>query len=151
MAAPFLGYLQSPPPAAHCQLHRRSETRSTHAGFPADPVIATADSSSTAAGSKELPPPCTQRATSSFHSELPPRFDKVADHRDLVIAEALEDRGMRQGATALVTGAGGFIGHHLVKYLIGHGYTGRGADIKHPEYEGTSSDEVNLADHRGWN
>ncbi|MFY9553126.1 MAG: NAD-dependent epimerase/dehydratase family protein, partial [Blastocatellia bacterium] len=30
----------------------------------------------------------------------------------------------------LVTGAGGFIGHHLVKYLVGRGYTVRGVDIK---------------------
>ena len=29
----------------------------------------------------------------------------------------------------LVTGAGGFIGHHLVKYLIAKGYWVRGVDI----------------------
>jgi nucleoside-diphosphate-sugar epimerase len=32
----------------------------------------------------------------------------------------------------LITGAGGFIGHHLVKYLVAKGYWVRGADIKHP-------------------
>ncbi|HEY8557579.1 MAG TPA: NAD-dependent epimerase/dehydratase family protein, partial [Actinomycetes bacterium] len=31
--------------------------------------------------------------------------------------------------TALVAGAGGFIGHHLVRYLQGLGYEVRGADI----------------------
>ncbi len=42
---------------------------------------------------------------------------------------------------ALVTGAGGFIGHHLVKYLKNKGYWVRGADIKYPEFEKTSADE----------
>jgi len=34
----------------------------------------------------------------------------------------------------LVTGAGGFIGHHLVRFLKKKGYWVRGADIKYPEY-----------------
>jgi len=34
----------------------------------------------------------------------------------------------------LVTGAGGFIGHHLVRFLKKKGYFVRGADIKYPEY-----------------
>jgi len=34
----------------------------------------------------------------------------------------------------LVTGAGGFIGHHLVKFLKNKGYWVRGADIKYPEF-----------------
>ena len=55
---------------------------------------------------------------------------------------------MRNGKMALVTGAGGFIGHHLVKYLVGHGYVVRGVDIKHPEYEGTKADEFLIADLR---
>jgi GDP-D-mannose 3',5'-epimerase len=55
---------------------------------------------------------------------------------------------MRNGKMALVTGAGGFIGHHLVKYLVGHGYVVRGVDIKHPEYEGTRADEFLIADLR---
>ncbi len=42
---------------------------------------------------------------------------------------------------ALVTGAGGFIGHHMVKYLKDKGYFVRGVDIKKPEYEKTSADE----------
>ena len=32
----------------------------------------------------------------------------------------------------LVTGAGGFIGHHLVTYLKRHGYWVRGVDVKPP-------------------
>ena len=35
----------------------------------------------------------------------------------------------------LVTGAGGFIGHHLTSFLKEQGYWVRGVDIKHPEYE----------------
>lgn len=40
----------------------------------------------------------------------------------------------------LVTGAGGFIGHHLARYLKGKGYWVRGVDIKEPEY--SSKDEM---------
>ena len=48
----------------------------------------------------------------------------------------------------LVTGAGGFIGHHLIKYLTSRGYSVRGVDIKYPEYEETSADEFYLLDLR---
>jgi nucleoside-diphosphate-sugar epimerase len=48
----------------------------------------------------------------------------------------------------LVTGAGGFIGHHLVKYLLARGYYVRGADIKLPEYEGSPADEFMRVDLR---
>jgi len=57
---------------------------------------------------------------------------------------------MRNGKTALVTGAGGFIGHHLVKYLIGHDYVVRGVDLKYPEYEATEADEFFIADLRDY-
>ena len=57
---------------------------------------------------------------------------------------------MRNGKTALVTGAGGFIGHHLVKYLVRHGYFIRGADLKYPEYEDTDADEFIVADLRDY-
>ncbi|WP_447975540.1 NAD-dependent epimerase/dehydratase family protein [Nitrospira sp. Kam-Ns4a] len=50
----------------------------------------------------------------------------------------------------LVTGAGGFIGHHLVKYLKRQGYWVRGVDIKTPEYEDTPADEFELLDLRRW-
>lgn len=48
----------------------------------------------------------------------------------------------------LVTGAGGFIGHHLVKKLKADGHWVRGVDIKHPEYEDTAADEFILQDLR---
>ncbi|MFB3897349.1 MAG: NAD-dependent epimerase/dehydratase family protein [bacterium] len=50
----------------------------------------------------------------------------------------------------LVNGAGGFIGHHLVKYLKKQGYWVRGVDIKYPEYESTFADEFELLDLRRW-
>jgi nucleoside-diphosphate-sugar epimerase len=47
-----------------------------------------------------------------------------------------------------VTGAGGFIGHHLVKHLVSIGYWVRGVDIKHPEFEPTAAHEFELLDLR---
>jgi GDP-D-mannose 3', 5'-epimerase len=46
----------------------------------------------------------------------------------------------------LVTGAGGFIGHHLTKYLVERGYYVRGVDIKEPEYEPSHASEFLLLD-----
>lgn len=48
----------------------------------------------------------------------------------------------------LVTGAGGFIGHHLVKRLKADGHWVRGADIKIPEYESSPADEFEALDLR---
>jgi len=48
----------------------------------------------------------------------------------------------------LVTGAGGFIGHHLVKQLRTMGHWVRGVDIKTPEYEDSAADEFELLDLR---
>jgi GDP-D-mannose 3', 5'-epimerase len=48
----------------------------------------------------------------------------------------------------LVTGAGGFIGHHLVKRLKREGHWVRGADIKMPEYENSAADEMEIHDLR---
>lgn len=50
----------------------------------------------------------------------------------------------------LVTGAGGFIGHHLVTYLKGLGYWIRGVDIKRPEFSVSDADEFELLDLRRW-
>ncbi|GIV87326.1 MAG: NAD-dependent dehydratase [Chloroflexus sp.] len=52
--------------------------------------------------------------------------------------------------SVLVTGAGGFIGHHLVKFLKRQGYWVRGVDIKHPEYEPSPADEFAILDLRRW-
>ena len=48
----------------------------------------------------------------------------------------------------LVTGAGGFIGHHLVRFLKAKGYWVRGVDLKHPEFRDTAADEFLLLDLR---
>jgi nucleoside-diphosphate-sugar epimerase len=50
----------------------------------------------------------------------------------------------------LVTGAGGFIGHHLVSFLKQEGYWVRGVDLKLPEYTVTDADEFVIADLRRW-
>lgn len=50
----------------------------------------------------------------------------------------------------LVAGAGGFIGHHLVKALKAEGHWVRGVDVKHPEFEPTSADEFEQRDLRDW-
>jgi nucleoside-diphosphate-sugar epimerase len=50
----------------------------------------------------------------------------------------------------LVTGAGGFIGHHLVTFLRGKGYWVRGVDIKVPEYTEVDADEFEVLDLRRW-
>ncbi len=50
--------------------------------------------------------------------------------------------------TALVTGAGGFIGHHLVSFLKSKGYWVRGADIKLPEFAASHADEFHRVDLR---
>ncbi len=50
----------------------------------------------------------------------------------------------------LVTGAGGFIGHHLTTYLIQKGYWVRGADLKPPEYATSSANEFLQMDLRRW-
>ena len=49
---------------------------------------------------------------------------------------------------ALVCGAGGFIGSHLVKRLIKEGYWVRGVDLKYPEYAPTEADDFVIGDLR---
>ncbi len=50
----------------------------------------------------------------------------------------------------LVTGAGGFIGHHLIKRLKSDGNWVRGVDIKPPEFEPTRADDFRVLDMRRW-
>jgi len=50
--------------------------------------------------------------------------------------------------TALVCGAGGFIGSHLVKRLKKEGYWVRGVDLKYPEFTPTEADDFIMGDLR---
>ncbi len=53
--------------------------------------------------------------------------------------------------TALVFGAGGFIGSHMVKRLRSEGYWVRGVDLKHPEYSASHANEFIVGDLRDVN
>jgi len=49
---------------------------------------------------------------------------------------------------AIVCGAGGFIGSHLVKRLKGEGFWVRGVDLKYPEFSETEADDFVIGDLR---
>ena len=53
--------------------------------------------------------------------------------------------------TALVLGAGGFIGSHMVKKLRSEGYWVRGVDLKYPEFSETEANEFIQGDLRDAN
>lgn len=55
---------------------------------------------------------------------------------------------MAKQPSILVTGAGGFIGHHLVNRLKDDGCWVRGVDLKAPEYELSRADEFEILDLR---
>ena len=47
---------------------------------------------------------------------------------------------------ALVFGAGGFIGSHMVNFLKSENYFVRGVDLKYPDFDTTSADEFIIQD-----
>ncbi|HXF43531.1 MAG TPA: NAD-dependent epimerase/dehydratase family protein [Pyrinomonadaceae bacterium] len=55
---------------------------------------------------------------------------------------------MSEQTKVLVTGAGGFIGSHLVTFLKNRGYWVRGVDLKYPEFSESDADEFLLLDLR---
>jgi len=57
---------------------------------------------------------------------------------------------MTSQTRVLVTGAGGFIGSHMVTYLRNKGYWVRGVDLKLPEFSETDADEFEILDLRRW-
>jgi nucleoside-diphosphate-sugar epimerase len=50
--------------------------------------------------------------------------------------------------SALVTGAGGFIGHHMVRFLVGCGYQVRGVDVKPPQFSESMAHDFEILDLR---
>ena len=54
--------------------------------------------------------------------------------------------GEIENKRALVLGAGGFIGSHMVKRLKSEGFWVRGADLKKPEYSKSLADEFLIGD-----
>src|SRR5262245_25097352 len=67
-----------------------------------------------------------------------------------MVLSYLGRKSMKAPTKVLVTGAGGFIGHHLVTFLKKCGCWVRGVDIKHPEYTSIDADEFELLDLRLW-
>ena len=55
---------------------------------------------------------------------------------------------MKTHQTALVCGAGGFIGSHLVRRLKNEGFWVRGVDLKFPEFGETAADDFFIGDLR---
>jgi GDP-D-mannose 3',5'-epimerase len=55
---------------------------------------------------------------------------------------------MAQTLRALVCGAGGFIGSHLVRRLKSEGYWVQGVDLKYPEFSKSAADEFVIGDLR---
>ena len=61
------------------------------------------------------------------------------------VGNIFRENGMK---TALVCGAGGFIGSHLVKHLKREGFWVREIDLKYPEFRETEADDFVIADLR---
>ena len=57
---------------------------------------------------------------------------------------------MKAATRILVTGAGGFIGHHLINRLKAEGHWVRAVDVKCPEYQASAADEFEIRDLRKW-
>ncbi len=58
---------------------------------------------------------------------------------------------MNKNKIAIVLGAGGFIGNHLVSRLKNEGYYVKGVDIKHPDFSPSIADEFIIGDLRDVN
>jgi GDP-D-mannose 3', 5'-epimerase len=62
---------------------------------------------------------------------------------------AIKERDMMPvNSRVLVTGAGGFIGHHLVTFLKERGYWVRGVDLKYPEFCPSDANDFEILDLR---
>lgn len=61
---------------------------------------------------------------------------------------SLGENKLGNSVRVLVTGAGGFIGHHLVSFLRAQGYWVRGVDLKRPEFCASDANEFEVLDLR---
>jgi len=88
-------------------------------------------------------------STLRYHSldmpggNLPPH-----EARDTYAGAAMRPAVGETRPLVLVTGAGGFIGHHLTTFLRAEGCRVRGVDLKEPEFGPTDADEFALLDLR---
>src|SRR5260370_41213919 len=96
--------------------------------------------------------PAFDAGLTRFRASRPHRSGMVIDspHGCLGVRPASKAGTMGNQTKVLVTGAGGFIGHHLVSYLKSLGYWVRGADAKAPEFCANAADEFKLVDLRRW-
>ena len=69
-----------------------------------------------------------------------------SDTKERIGNESSEPIGTKK--TALVMGAGGFIGSHMVKRLKKEGFWVRGVDLKYPEFSKTEADDFIVGDLR---
>ena len=88
-----------------------------------------------------------QRST-PFSNEKAPEIP--ADGERSVVQQFPNEPPSNSAIKVLVTGAGGFIGHHLVSFLRREGYWVRGVDLKHPEFAPTDAHDFLLLDLRRW-
>jgi GDP-D-mannose 3', 5'-epimerase len=75
---------------------------------------------------------------------------RITPHSVVEASEMEATDALQPGARVLITGAGGFIGHHLAKYLVQRGYWVRGVDLEQPEFEASPADEFICLDLRRW-
>ena len=67
--------------------------------------------------------------------------ERIADVTKHSCKQTLDSNLGGNMKTALVLGAGGFIGSHMVKRLREDGYWVRGVDLKAPEFSETEANE----------
>jgi nucleoside-diphosphate-sugar epimerase len=90
---------------------------------------------------------CAEETTTDFQSEAQIARTSLVCVGGVAVRTSSQEDHMARKAT-LVTGAGGFIGHHLVKRLVAGGHLVRGVDIKYPEFESSPAHEFLLLDLR---